>query len=52
MHFERVVNNKCYKEVEAMYDLCYRLVDVKVPAKILTQAKEFYTMAIFDEFQI
>ncbi|KAK2641396.1 hypothetical protein Ddye_023159 [Dipteronia dyeriana] len=47
--FERVVNDKRYKEIEAKYDLCYR---IKVPAKMLTQAREFYTKAIFEEFQV
>ncbi|KAI9184894.1 hypothetical protein LWI28_002247 [Acer negundo] len=52
INFERVVNDKRYKELEAEYNLCYRLVDIKVPAKILNQTREFYTKAIFEEFQV
>ena len=47
MHFERVVNDKQYKELEAKYDLLYRLVNVKM----LIQAREVYTKVMFLEFQ-
>ncbi|KAK3218579.1 hypothetical protein Dsin_012549 [Dipteronia sinensis] len=52
IYFERVVNDKHYKELEAEYDLCCRLVDIKVHVKMLTQAREFYTKAIFEEFKV
>ncbi|KAK3218191.1 hypothetical protein Dsin_012161 [Dipteronia sinensis] len=45
------VNDKRYKELEAEYDLLYRLVNVKINAKMLIQAREVYTKAIFLEFQ-
>ncbi|KAK2654072.1 hypothetical protein Ddye_013928 [Dipteronia dyeriana] len=51
MHFERVVNDKRYKELEAEYDLLYRLVNVKLNAKMSIQAREVFTKAIFLEFQ-
>ena len=47
MHFKRAVNDKRYKELEAKYDLLYRLVNVKM----LIQAREVYTKVMFLEFQ-
>ncbi|KAK2662456.1 hypothetical protein Ddye_001030 [Dipteronia dyeriana] len=52
MHFERVVNDKRYKELEAEYDLLYMLVNVKINAKMLIQAREVFTKAIFLEFNM
>ena len=43
MHFERVINDKRYKELEVEYDLCYRLVHMKMSVKMLVQAREVYT---------
>ncbi|KAK2650416.1 hypothetical protein Ddye_017905 [Dipteronia dyeriana] len=51
MHFEMVVNDKRYKELEVEYDSCYRLVNLKISCKILIQAREVYTKTIFKEFQ-
>ena len=51
MHFDRVVNDKRYKELEAKYDLYYRLVHMKMSVKMLVQAREVYTKIIFQEFQ-
>ncbi|TXG51520.1 hypothetical protein EZV62_024044 [Acer yangbiense] len=51
MHFERLVNDKRYKELEVEYDLCYKMVSLKIPCKMLSQAREVYTKAIFEEFQ-
>ncbi|KAK3188029.1 hypothetical protein Dsin_027590 [Dipteronia sinensis] len=51
MHFEMAVTDKRYKELEAKYDLLYRLVNVKINDKMLIQAREVYMNAIFLEFQ-
>ncbi|TXG73554.1 hypothetical protein EZV62_002133 [Acer yangbiense] len=51
MHFEKMVNDKRYKELEAEYDSCYRLVNLKIPVKMLIQARDIYTKPIFEEFQ-
>ncbi|TXG69505.1 hypothetical protein EZV62_004440 [Acer yangbiense] len=50
MHFERMVNDKRYKELEAEYDSCYRLVNLKIPVKMLIQVRDIYTKPIFEEF--
>ena len=51
MHFERMVNDKRYKELETKYELCYRLVNIKMSVKMLAHAREIYTKVIFQEFQ-
>ena len=51
MHFEKAVNDKLYKELEAEYDLLYRLVNAKINIKMIIQVKEVYTMAMFLEIQ-
>ncbi|KAK2662233.1 hypothetical protein Ddye_000807 [Dipteronia dyeriana] len=51
MYFERMVNDKRYKELEAEYDSCYRLVNMNIPVKMLIQARDIYTKPIFEEFQ-
>ena len=51
MHFERMVNDKRYKKLEAEYELCYRLVNMKMSVKMLAHAREIYTKVIFQEFQ-
>ena len=51
MHFERIVNDKWYKELEAEYELCYKFVNMKMSVKMLAHAREIYTKVIFQEFQ-
>ncbi|KAK2654572.1 hypothetical protein Ddye_014428 [Dipteronia dyeriana] len=51
IHVERAVNDKRFKELEAEYDLFYMLVNVKINAKMLIQAREVFIKAIFLEFQ-
>lgn len=51
MHFEMMVNDKRYKELETEYELCYRLVNMKMSIKMLARAREIYTKVIFQEFQ-
>ena len=52
MHFERVLNDKRYKELEAEYDLIQKLPRLKMPLDCLKQAGDIYTNKIFEEFQI
>ncbi|XP_028080652.1 protein FAR1-RELATED SEQUENCE 5-like [Camellia sinensis] len=51
IHFERVLNEKRYKEYEAEYALSYKLPRIKVQVLMLTQAGDVYTKTIFEEFQ-
>ncbi|KAL7213068.1 hypothetical protein ACSBR2_015720 [Camellia fascicularis] len=51
MHFERVLSEKQYKELEAEYALCQRLPRVRAPFIILSQMDNVYTKNIFEEFQ-
>lgn len=51
MHFERVLKDKRYKELEAEYESCFRLVNMKISMKMLIQAREVYTNKIFEDFQ-
>ena len=51
MHFERVLKDMRYKELEAKYESCFRLVNTKISVKILIQAREVYTKKIFEDFQ-
>ncbi|XP_004295506.1 PREDICTED: protein FAR1-RELATED SEQUENCE 5-like [Fragaria vesca subsp. vesca] len=50
-HFERMVADKRHKELEAEYDLCFRLPIVKMNVKMLYEARKVYTKVIFEEFQ-
>lgn len=50
MHFERALKDKRYKELEAEYDSCFRLVNAKISVKMLIQAREVYTKKIFENF--
>nr|XP_011468393.1 PREDICTED: protein FAR1-RELATED SEQUENCE 5-like [Fragaria vesca subsp. vesca] len=50
-HFERVVNDKRYKELEAEYALCQKIPQVQRPIKMLIEAGNVYTKIIFEEFQ-
>ncbi|XP_028056798.1 protein FAR1-RELATED SEQUENCE 5-like [Camellia sinensis] len=51
MHFERVLYEKRYMELEAGYALCQRLPKVKVTIRMLIQMGNVYTKRIFEEFQ-
>ncbi|XP_028121982.1 protein FAR1-RELATED SEQUENCE 5-like [Camellia sinensis] len=51
MHFERVLCEKRYKELEAGYALCQRLPRVRAPFIMLSQMGNVYTKNIFEEFQ-
>ncbi|KAK2654571.1 hypothetical protein Ddye_014427 [Dipteronia dyeriana] len=51
IHFERAVNDKRFKELKAEYDLLSKLVNVKINAKMLIQAREVFIKAISLEFQ-
>ncbi|TXG47764.1 hypothetical protein EZV62_027058 [Acer yangbiense] len=50
-HFERVLNDKRYKELEAEYALCQKKPQVQRPIKMLIEAGKVYTKIIFEEFQ-
>ncbi|XP_070660633.1 protein FAR1-RELATED SEQUENCE 5-like [Malus domestica] len=50
-NFERVLTDTRYKEWEAEYDLQFRIAHVKFDIKMLKQAREVYTKAIFKLFQ-
>ncbi|XP_068329917.1 protein FAR1-RELATED SEQUENCE 5-like [Pyrus communis] len=52
MHFERVLDDKRYKEYQAEYNLCYKNAQVKVPAMIVKQAGDTYTKAILGNLLI
>ncbi|XP_028090033.1 protein FAR1-RELATED SEQUENCE 5-like [Camellia sinensis] len=51
MHFERVLYEKRYKELEAEYNLSQKLPKVSIPTLMLEQVAEIYTKTIFEEFQ-
>ncbi|XP_028067415.1 protein FAR1-RELATED SEQUENCE 5-like [Camellia sinensis] len=51
MHFERVLCEKWYKELETSYALCQRLPRMKGPFILLSQMGNVYTKNIFEEFQ-
>ncbi|XP_028076355.1 protein FAR1-RELATED SEQUENCE 5-like [Camellia sinensis] len=51
MHFERVLYEKRYKELEAEYNLSQKLPRVSIPTVMLKQVAEIYTKTIFEEFQ-
>ncbi|XP_028069787.1 protein FAR1-RELATED SEQUENCE 5-like [Camellia sinensis] len=50
-HFERVLHDKRYKELEAEYNLCQKLPRVSIPTVMLKQMADIYTKIIFEEFQ-
>lgn len=50
MHYNRLLNDKRYKELKAEYALCYKLPNVRVPTSMVTKAENIYTKAIFEEF--
>ncbi|CAL5348783.1 unnamed protein product [Camellia sinensis] len=50
-HFERVLYEKRYKELEAEYNLFQKLPRVSIPTLMLKQVAEIYTKTIFEEFQ-
>lgn len=51
MHFERVLNDKRYKELEAEYALCQKLPKVTIPVSMVVNARNIYTKEIFEDFQ-
>ncbi|XP_028100523.1 protein FAR1-RELATED SEQUENCE 5-like [Camellia sinensis] len=51
MHFERVLCEKRYKELEAGYALCQRLPRVRATFIMLSQMGNVYTKNILKEFQ-
>ncbi|CAL5390336.1 unnamed protein product [Camellia sinensis] len=50
-HFERVLYEKRYKELETEYNLSQKLPRVSIPTLMLKQVAEIYTKTIFEEFQ-
>ncbi|XP_020254585.1 protein FAR1-RELATED SEQUENCE 5-like [Asparagus officinalis] len=50
-HFIRMIFDKRYKELEAEYDLLFRIVHYKMDVSILIHAREVYTKARFKVFQ-
>ncbi|KAF7153688.1 hypothetical protein RHSIM_Rhsim01G0226000 [Rhododendron simsii] len=50
-HFERLLDEKRYKEREAEYAISYKLPKIKVSVKMLIEAGKVYTKTIFEEFQ-
>ncbi|KAL7213764.1 hypothetical protein ACSBR2_016323 [Camellia fascicularis] len=51
MHFEKVLCEKRYKELETRYALCQRLPRVRAPFRMLSEMGNVYTKIIFEEFQ-
>ncbi|XP_028082529.1 protein FAR1-RELATED SEQUENCE 5-like [Camellia sinensis] len=50
-HFERVLYDKRYKELEAEYNLSQKLPKVFIPTLMLKKMVDIYTKTIFEEFQ-
>ncbi|XP_072970800.1 protein FAR1-RELATED SEQUENCE 5-like isoform X1 [Typha angustifolia] len=50
-HFEKVVNDRRYKELEVEYNSRLKLPYFKIKAPMLTQAADVYTNMIFQLFQ-
>lgn len=50
-HFERVLAQKCQKEIESEYEMRKKKPRVKVNIPILQQAGMLYTPKIFEIFQ-
>ncbi|KAL7263770.1 hypothetical protein ACSBR1_001846 [Camellia fascicularis] len=51
IHFDRVLCEKRYKELQAEYALCQKLPRVNIKVKIMEQAADVYTNKIYEEFQ-
>lgn len=51
MHFDRVLCEKRYKELQAEYALCQKLLRVNIKVKIMEQATDVYINKIYEEFQ-
>ena len=51
MHFDRVLSEKSYKELQAETALCQKLPRVNIKVKIMEQAADVYTNKILEEFQ-
>ncbi|XP_062021084.1 protein FAR1-RELATED SEQUENCE 5-like [Rosa rugosa] len=51
-HFDRLLNDKRYKELEAEYALCYKLPAIGIFSSMVIKAGNIYTKAAFEEFQI
>ncbi|XP_028095990.1 protein FAR1-RELATED SEQUENCE 5-like [Camellia sinensis] len=51
MHFDRVLCEKRYKELQVEYTLCHKLPRVNIKVKIMEQAADVYTNKIYEEFQ-
>ena len=50
MHFERVLNDKRYKQLEVEYDLIQKLPRLNMPLDFLKQERDTYTNKNFEEF--
>lgn len=50
-HFDWVLCDKRYNELQVEYALCQKLPMVKINVKMLKQAGDLYTKTIFEEFQ-
>ncbi|KAL7207666.1 hypothetical protein ACSBR1_029587 [Camellia fascicularis] len=51
MHFNQVLCEKRYKELQAEYALCQKLARVNIKVKMMEQAVDVYTNKIYVEFQ-
>ncbi|XP_024164623.1 protein FAR1-RELATED SEQUENCE 5-like [Rosa chinensis] len=51
-HIDRLLNDKRYKELEAEYALCYKLPTIGIFSSMVIKARNIYTKAVFEEFQI
>ncbi|XP_062013915.1 protein FAR1-RELATED SEQUENCE 5-like [Rosa rugosa] len=51
-HFDRLLNDKRYKELEAKYALCYKLPVIGIFSSMVIKAGNIYTKALFEEFHI
>ena len=51
MHFERLLNDKCYNELLAEYNLRQKLPKIKISSPVLVEAAKIYTSRPFFKFQ-
>ncbi|XP_028052261.1 protein FAR1-RELATED SEQUENCE 5-like [Camellia sinensis] len=51
IHFDRVLCEKRYKELQAEYAPCQKLPRVNIKVKIMEQATDVHTNKIYEEFQ-
>ena len=51
IHFERLLDAKCYKELKGEYNLRQKLPKVKIASPMLIQAAHIYTPKLFLKFQ-